>query len=73
VFFYYQLADRGWVQNDGGLPAHPLRATCVLFAAAMEAGALLSAQTTEVISEKAASVAIGPRGSTICEHIASQT
>ena len=35
------------VQNDGGLPAHPLGATCVSFCPALEAGALTSARTSK--------------------------
>jgi protein transport protein SEC13 len=38
------------VQNDGGLPAHPLGATCASFSPAMEAGALTSARTSKVSS-----------------------
>lgn len=36
------------VQNEGGLPAHPLGATCVSFCPALEAGALTSARTSKV-------------------------
>jgi hypothetical protein len=41
------------VQNEGGLPAHPLGATCVSFAPAMEAGALTSARTSKVLNTTA--------------------
>ena len=36
------------VQNEGNLPAHPLGATCVAFAPALEAGALTSSRTRQV-------------------------
>lgn len=36
------------VQNEGGLPAHPLGATCVSFAPALEPGAMSSARTRQV-------------------------
>lgn len=35
------------VQNEGGLPAHPLGATCVSFAPALEPGALTSSRTRQ--------------------------
>lgn len=42
------------VQNEGSLPAHPLGATSVSFAPALEPGALTSSRTRQVCCSPAA-------------------